>query len=195
MNKKKWILSLSFLGIFSVLLISSDLFGPQKTAEAACGASTSSCETCHEVQGEDPVSKNGDWHVQHAFGDFCQACHLGVSTENDKTAAHEGLVVKPLSQPDQSCATCHPADLDARVMKYGGSATSTEASSGDATPSVAATQVPPGGDSNNKFIEGKTPLLAWIIGIVDVLILLALVVLILKWKKGFWIWFLFKGKK
>lgn len=81
MGKKKWILFLSFFGLFGVFLASSYYLGPQKTAQAACGASTSSCKTCHEVKGEDPVSKKGDWHVQHSFGDFCQACHLGVSSE------------------------------------------------------------------------------------------------------------------
>lgn len=176
---KKWILSLSFLGVFIALLASSYLFEPIKTAEAACGASTSSCQTCHEDQGEAPVSKNGDWHVQHAFGDFCQACHLGESTAEEKSAAHEGMILKPLSQPDQSCATCHPADLDVRVTKYSenSSATSTKATSNGAQSS-----------GQSAPIGEASPLLSWIIGIADVLILLVLVVLILKWKKGFWIW-------
>lgn len=219
MIKKKLILILSFFGLFSVFLASSYFLGPQETAQAACGASTSSCKTCHEVQGQDSVLKKGDWHVQHAFGDFCQACHLGVATENDKTKAHAGVVAKPLSQPDQSCASCHPSDTATRVAKYGGSVsgstpsgssstntaspsgTSNPAdSSGAVTPSVAATQVPPGANSNfdlidfNKYIQNKSPWLAWIIGVLDVLVLLILGVLILRWKKGFWLWSLLRGK-
>lgn len=216
---KKWILILSFFGLFSVFLTSSYYFGPQKTAQAACGASTSSCKTCHEVKGEDPVSKKGDWHVQHAFGDFCQACHLGVATENDKTKAHAGVIAKPLAQSDQSCSSCHPSDTATRVAKYGGSASSTAPSGASSTgspspnvgnspadsagttaPSAAATQVPPGASSNfdlidfNKYIQDKTPWLAWAIGIIDIFVLFILGVLLLKWKKGLWLWSLF-GKK
>lgn len=226
MGKKKLILLLSFFGLFSVILLSSYYFGPQKTAQAACGASTSSCKTCHEVKGEDPVSKKGDWHVEHSFGDFCQACHLGVTTENDKAKAHAGIIAKPLSQSDQSCASCHPSDIAARVAKYGGSvsgptpsgssSTNTSSPNGTsnpadsskavtpaaaaATPSSAATQVPPGANSNfdlidfNKYLQNKSPWLAWVLGVVDVLVLLILGVLILRWKKGFWLWSLLRGR-
>jgi len=218
-GKKKLILLLSFFGLFSVILVSSYYFGPQKTAQAACGASTSSCKTCHEVKGEDPVSKKGDWHVEHSFGDFCQACHLGVTTENDKAKAHEGIIAKPLSQSDQSCASCHPSDIATRVAKYGGSvsgstpsgSSSNEATSpdgksssadptGSVAPSAAATQVPPGANSNfdlidfNKYIQDKSPWLAWVIVIIDVLVLLILGVLLLRWKKGLWLWSLLGGK-
>lgn len=192
---KKWILLLSFFGLFSVFLGSSCYIGPQKTAQAACGASTSSCKTCHEVKGEDPVSKKGDWHVQHAFGDFCQACHLGVATEDDKTKAHAGVIVKPLAQSDQSCSSCHPSDTATRVAKYSGSVSST-APAGSTAPSAAATQVPPGENSNFDSIEqDKTPWLAWAIGIIDVFVLFILGVLLLRWKKGLWLWSLFRGKK
>lgn len=219
MSKKKWILGLAFFGLIGVFLASSYVFESQKTAQAACGASTSSCKTCHEVKGEDPVSKKGDWHAQHAFGDFCQACHLGVATENDKAKAHAGVIAKPLSQPDQSCASCHPSDTATRVTKYGGSvsgstpsgSSSTNASSpsgtsnpadssGAVTPSAASTQVPPGANSNfdlidfNKYLQNKSPWLAWVLGVVDVLALLILGVLILRWKKGFWLWSLLRGK-
>jgi hypothetical protein len=219
-GKKKWILFLSFFGLLSVFLASSYYLGPQKTAQAACGASTSSCKTCHEVKGEDSVSKKGDWHVQHSFGDFCQACHLGVATENDKTKAHAGVIAKPLAQADQSCSSCHPADTATRVAKYGGSATSAAptgalnagtpstnagsnpgGSGGSTAPAAAATQVPPGANSNfdlidfNKYLQDKTPWLAWVIGIIDVLVLLVLGILLLRWKKGLWLWRLFRGRE
>lgn len=190
MGKKKWILLLSFFGLFSVFLVSSYYLEPQKPAQAACGASTSSCENCHEVKGEDSVSKKGDWHVQHAFGDFCQACHLGVATENDKTLAHSGVIAKPLSQPNQSCVTCHPSDIGTRVAKYGGSVPGSTPSGSLSNETAATTQAPPGVDSNfdliesNQYIEDKTPWLAWVIGIIDVLVLFILGLLIFRWKKG-----------
>ena len=59
---------------------------------AQCGSAASSCKNCHEVKGEDAVNAKGDWHTQHAFGDFCEFCHAGNVQAADKTAAHQGLV-------------------------------------------------------------------------------------------------------
>jgi len=208
---KKWSLLALIFSVFSVVLIGSFWVTPPKISEAACGASTSSCKTCHEVKGEDPVSKIGDWHIQHSFGDFCQACHLGVATETDKTKAHVGLV-SPLAQPDQSCAACHPADTPERVVKYGGTATSnptpgtdmpgtetppTEA--GSVTPSPAATQIPPNANPNFDIIDFNgndvAPWLAWVIGILNAFIFMILVVLIWRWKKGVWPWSFWQGSR
>lgn len=214
MKNKKWSLLALIFGVFGVVLVGSFWLTPPKVTEAACGASTSSCKTCHEVKGEDPVSKKGDWHIQHSFGDFCQACHLGVATETDKTKAHVGLV-KPLAQPDQSCASCHPADSAARVAKYGGTATgaptgnptsgsvpatgTSPGGTGTVTPSPAATQVPPSANPNFDLIDfnqnGKLPWLAWVIGIINVFILLILGVLLWRWRKGLWPWFFLKGRQ
>lgn len=208
--KKSSLLALIF-GVFGVVLIGSFWLTSPKVTEAACGASTSSCKTCHEVKGEDPVSKKGDWHTQHAFGDFCQACHLGAATETDKTKAHVGLV-KPLEQPDQSCASCHPADSAARVVKYGGTATGAPTSgtgapttgtpaagTGTVTPSAAATQIPPSENPNFDIIDfnmnDMTPWLAWVIGIINAFMLIILGLLIWRWKKGFWPWSFLKGKQ
>jgi len=213
-KSKKWLLLTLILGVFGIVFIGSFWLTPPKITEAACGASTSSCKTCHEVKGEDPVSKKGDWHTQHSFGDFCQACHLGAATETDKTKAHVGLV-KPLEQPDQSCAACHPSDSAARVVKYGGTATGTPtaptsgtdapatgtpaAGSGKATPSAAATQVPPNANSNFDLIDfnvnNVAPWLAWVIGIINAFMLIILGFLIWRWKKGFWPWSFLKGKQ
>lgn len=208
--KKSSLLALIF-GVFGVVLLGSFWLTSPKVTEAACGASTSSCKTCHEVKGEDPVSKKGDWHIQHSFGDFCQACHLGAATETDKTKAHVGLV-KPLAQPDQTCATCHPADSAARVVKYGGTATGAPTSgtdapatgtpaagSGTVTPSAAATQIPPSENPNFDIIDfninNMTPWLAWVIGIINAFMLVILGLLIWRWKKGVWPWSFLKGKQ
>lgn len=218
MKNKKWSLSAIVFGLFSVVLLGSFWLTQPKVTQAACGASTSSCKTCHEVKGEDPVSKKGDWHTQHAFGDFCQACHLGVATETDKAKAHVGIVAKPLAQPDQSCVSCHPSDSAARVAKYGGPATGSSSSTGSAapatavsadnntsgagngavTPSAAATQVPPSANPNFDVLDFNSgngiSWLAWVIGLINLLVLLILGVLIWRWQKGFWPWSVLKGK-
>lgn len=217
MKKKKLPLLALIFGIFGIILTGYFWLSTPKDTQAACGASTSSCKTCHEVQGADPVSKKGNWHIQHSFGDFCQACHLGVATETDKTKAHAGMIAKPLTQPDQTCASCHPSDTAARVAKYGGaastststgtttaasgtSATGTASGSGTGaiTPSPAATQVPPSANSNFDVLDfnnnGKLSWLAWAIIIANILALLVLAVLLWKWKKGLWPWALLKGK-
>lgn len=215
MKQKNWTLLALIFSLFGVVLLGSFWLTPPKDTEAACGASTSSCKTCHEVKGEDPVSKKGDWHTQHAFGDFCQACHLGAATETDKTKAHVGLV-KPLAQPDQSCAACHPADSAVRVVKYGGTATgaqtgdptsktdlpvtgTSQAGTGAGTPSAAATQVPPNSNPNFDLIDFNVndvvPWLAWVIGIINALMLMILGVLIWRWKKGSWPWSFLKGRQ
>ncbi|BAS27201.1 cytochrome c3 family protein [Limnochorda pilosa] len=85
--------------------------------DAACGASSSSCKTCHETRGAMPVSHLGEWHEDHAFGDFCEFCHGGVVTETTASAAHQGMW-QPLADPATSCATCHMTDLNARVDVY-----------------------------------------------------------------------------
>lgn len=208
--------SLWLLGICSVIGVMFWLSQP-KVTEAACGASTSSCKTCHEVQGQDPVSKKGDWHVQHAFGDFCTACHLGVGTESDKTKAHAGMILNPLKQPDQTCASCHPSDTAARVAKYGGSAGSVGSGSSSgagqsagtnsasaapsaaagqvpSVPSVSATQTPAAANPNydlidfNKDLQNSFPWLSFIFIVLDILAFLALLVMLWRWKKGVWLW-------
>lgn len=212
MKKKKLSLLALIFGTFGIVLIGSFWLSTPKDTQAACGASTSSCKTCHEVQGTDPVSKKGDWHIQHSFGDFCQACHQGVATETDKTKAHAGVVAKPLATPDQSCASCHPADTAARVAKYGGAAATTPAGSTSAvpatapatgtsavTPSAAATQIPPSANPNFDILDfnsnGKLTGIAWAIIIANILALLVLGALLWKWQKGLWPWSFVQGRK
>src|SRR5512137_2573760 len=84
---------------------------------AQCGSQASSCKNCHEVKGEDPVNAKGDWHVSHAFGDFCEFCHGGNVQAPEKDAAHEGLV-EPLGDVKANCSSCHADDYQAKAEKY-----------------------------------------------------------------------------
>ena len=56
-------------------------------AQAQCGASATSCKTCHELNGEYPVNDKGVWHTDHTSGDYCAACHRGDTTATDADAA------------------------------------------------------------------------------------------------------------
>lgn len=148
MNRNLRIAALMLGGV--ALVAGITWYGVTTKVEAACGASTSSCKTCHEIQGKDPVSKKGDWHVNHALGDFCEFCHGGVTKETDKDKAHQGMR-KPLADPNQSCASCHPDDLAARVAKYGGTVapgTGTAPASSGTDTSTAPSTPTASGDSS-----------------------------------------------
>jgi hypothetical protein len=83
---------------------------------AQCGSQASSCKSCHEVKGEDPVNSQGEWHVSHAFGDFCEFCHGGNVQAAEKAAAHEGLI-QPLGDVNANCSSCHD-DYEAKAQTY-----------------------------------------------------------------------------
>lgn len=83
---------------------------------AQCGSQASSCKSCHEIKGEDPVNTEGDWHIAHAFGDFCEFCHGGNVQAVEKAAAHQGLV-QPLGDVKANCASCHD-DYEAKAQVY-----------------------------------------------------------------------------
>ncbi len=83
---------------------------------AQCGSQASSCKNCHEVKGEDPVNAKGEWHISHAFGDFCEFCHGGNVQAPDKAAAHQGLVA-PLDDVKTNCASCHE-DYQTKAETY-----------------------------------------------------------------------------
>jgi hypothetical protein len=84
---------------------------------AQCGSQASSCKNCHEVKGEDSVNAKGDWHLSHAFGDFCEFCHGGNVQAPDKAAAHEGLI-DPVGDVKANCSSCHADDYQAKAEKY-----------------------------------------------------------------------------
>ena len=101
-----------------VVLVSGLALSLTQPVAAQCGSQASSCKNCHEVQGLDPVNKDGTgWHESHAFGDFCYLCHGGNQQATDQTAAHAGMVA-PLSDIKASCQQCHPSDLEARAQVY-----------------------------------------------------------------------------
>lgn len=125
---------------------------PTDRAEAQCGSQASSCKNCHEVQGQDPVNSIGDWHTQHAFGDFCAFCHAGNVQATDEESAHVGMV-DPMTDIDASCAQCHPGDLqdkagaygsqlgvDVNVSSGGGSSASAPAAPADGTTNASASK-------------------------------------------------------
>ncbi len=89
-----------------------------RDGETACGAAASSCRNCHEIQGKMRVNDKGDYHTQHAFGDFCVFCHSGSPSAMIKDEAHKGMV-KPFENLEQSCASCHPDDFEKRAGVYG----------------------------------------------------------------------------
>jgi hypothetical protein len=90
---------------------------PQPQAFAQCGKTASSCKTCHETQGKLKVNTKGEWHTQHAFGDFCVYCHAGNAQAKDKAKAHTGLV-NPLADVTYTCAACHTEDCSSRAQEY-----------------------------------------------------------------------------
>lgn len=98
-------------------LIALALLVTAAPAAAQCGSSATSCKNCHEVNAEYPVNGSGDWHISHAFGDFCAFCHAGNIQATEMDAAHEGMVY-PLVDPQASCQACHPADYMDQAAIY-----------------------------------------------------------------------------
>jgi len=114
---------------------------------AQCGSQASSCKNCHEVKGEDSVNAKGDWHTQHAFGDFCEFCHAGNVQATDEAAAHQGMV-QPLGDVKANCSSCHAADYQTKAEPYAKTlgvtigAGSPQAPTGSSAPSAPAPQQP-----------------------------------------------------
>lgn len=119
-------------GLFFPLMVGMALFSLTSGGEAraACGASISSCKSCHEVRGEMPVAGNGEWHINHSFGDFCEFCHGGVVSSMNKEEAHQGLK-DPLADVRGSCGGCHMNDLAERAQVYGAALTDGGSGGGD----------------------------------------------------------------
>jgi hypothetical protein len=162
---------LAFYVLAVMALVGFVLAAPPPT-DAQCGSSASSCKSCHETQGEYPVNTSGEWHTQHAFGDFCEFCHAGNVQAKEKDAAHQGLV-DPMGDVAASCQGCHPQDLDERSQIYAstlGIDLSTPSSGGDdsgsdggdsaAADDGSCVAAPLGGeeiDSNLLYIENISP--------------------------------------
>jgi len=109
-------LLLSSAGV--LLFIGALVLMTPSPASAQCGSQASSCKNCHEVQGQDPVNTEGDWHIAHAFGDFCQFCHAGNVQAMEAETAHQSMVA-PLADPVASCGACHPTDAQDLSVVYG----------------------------------------------------------------------------
>lgn len=105
------------VGIMVLALFPLFLYGTSQPTAAQCGSSASSCKNCHEVQGNDPVGNKGEWHVTHAFGDFCEFCHAGNVEAKTKEEAHVGLV-HPMLDIKASCQSCHPQDYNDKAKVY-----------------------------------------------------------------------------
>jgi len=82
-----WFLVIPLVILF-VSAFSISMFSVEPVA-AQCGASASSCKNCHEVNAKHPVNGSGDWHIKHAFGDFCSSCHSGNILLYGKTGVPE----------------------------------------------------------------------------------------------------------
>jgi len=115
-------------------------------AAAQCGSQASSCKNCHEVQGQLPVNAIGDWHISHAFGDFCQFCHAGNVQAMEAETAHQSMVA-PLADPIASCGACHPTDARDLAVVYGTALGIEVGAAGGGpvavSPTTAAVQAPP----------------------------------------------------
>lgn len=103
--------------VAGLLIMAVAFIIPAPSVEAQCGSQASSCKNCHEVQGQMPVNNIGDWHISHAFGDFCEFCHAGNVQAMEADAAHLGMA-EPLADIQASCGACHPADTREKAEVY-----------------------------------------------------------------------------
>lgn len=122
-----------------LLLAGAVLVLTPSPAQAQCGSQASSCKNCHEVQAQDPVNTEGDWHISHAFGDFCEFCHAGNVQATDADTAHQGMV-EPLADPQASCSACHPNDAHDLAVVYGTALGVEVGAGGGPSPAIAPTE-------------------------------------------------------
>ena len=132
---------IAFLSAGVVLFAGALLVLTPSPAEAQCGSQASSCKDCHEVQAQFSVNASGDWHVSHAFGDFCEFCHAGNVQATDAELAHQGMV-EPLADPTASCSACHPTDAHDLAIVYGSALGVEVGSGGHPSPPASPTDSP-----------------------------------------------------
>jgi hypothetical protein len=123
-----------------LLFVGALVFMTPAPASAQCGSQASSCKNCHEVQGQDPVNTEGDWHISHAFGDFCQFCHAGNVQAMEAETAHQNMVA-PLADPVASCGSCHPTDAQDLAVVYGAALGVEVGAGGSGAPASSPTAV------------------------------------------------------
>jgi len=111
-----------FIGSIIIFLAAMAVLGSMTAspAQAQCGDITadSSCITCHEFQGADPVYGKGEWHEIHALKDCCWNCHGGNTKAQDEDLAHVGMTAHPLEDIYTDCQSCHPDDYPGRAERF-----------------------------------------------------------------------------
>ena len=110
-------------GFLIVVLVLSITFGviylmEQRAGAIGCGGAESSCKSCHETQGQMPVSNMDQWHIDHATLDACDYCHAGKPFSQDEAKAHMGMV-DPFSDLEFNCGSCHFTDWEQLAATYG----------------------------------------------------------------------------
>lgn len=150
MHRKKGLV----LGLLLIGMVYTFVFLVTGQAEAACGASVSSCKSCHEIKKELPVVNSGAWHSDHSFGDFCEFCHGGVVASRDKAEAHSGMV-EPFADLEASCSSCHVSDLKDRAAAYGVSLTPGSTGSGGSGSDRSTGSGPAGGWAAPQIIPAE----------------------------------------
>jgi hypothetical protein len=115
---RKWLFLGSFIIFLAAMAVLESLTA--SPAQAQCGdiPADSSCITCHETQGADPVYGKGEWHAIHARKDCCTNCHGGNCAAIDKDLAHENLIENPLTDIYTGCHSCHPDDYADRAARF-----------------------------------------------------------------------------
>ena len=153
-------IALSSAGV--LLLAGALLVLTPSPAEAQCGSQASSCKDCHEVQAQFSVNASGDWHVSHAFGDFCEFCHAGNVQATDADLAHQGMV-EPLADPTASCSVCHPTDAHDLAVVYGTALGVEVGEGGIQAPTASPTDFPTPAASAGSAGTSSEPLAAGVI--------------------------------
>lgn len=97
------------------LLVLAALLAPRE-AHAQCGATRSSCSTCHDG-ARAPLPAQEAWHDDHAFADLCATCHGGHGDVSELPEAHADLV-DPLANEEEHCGSCHGASTHAFADRY-----------------------------------------------------------------------------
>ena len=89
----------------------------------ACGLGASSCFRCHDGGRADAPAEDPDtapWHIDHAqVNHSCEGCHQGNPRLMRENMAHRDLIANPLSEPGNTCASCHDGgEKDDYLARY-----------------------------------------------------------------------------
>lgn len=137
---RKWFFLGSFIIFLAAMAVLGSLTASPAQAQCADTPADSSCITCHEYQGVDPVYGKGEWHEIHARKDCCWNCHGGNTQAQDEDLAHVGMTVHPLQDIYTHCYSCHPEDYPKRAERFAAALGETLGSAPTST-AVAATLV------------------------------------------------------